>query len=333
VVVEVCGTSPALQREPSTPVRPAGLHKLLNPEGSSHLSSQARNKTASAPLIPALPQSPQIAGKAMLSSTPAVALLVLSAITLTGYDSAAAETIPCESVLPGHKMTASPTKKYTFVDGRSILGKTYDVGGCGPTAGYLTGTAYQTNYTFMSYNSPVTSPACLVKKSGDKGIYDSFQAVVMEAHGFQWTPKFSVDDIDALPTTAKYQGEVDTWRESALAFGVSKGKVAYPSLAFSSGTMLKQKTYTITAAALAEMGLGALGELDVVGSEFNEDKPFYNCPFSDAATSSRCRMTVAFAEPIDKLVILYGAAHKVRFSAASSLAHGCESWSLTGRTF
>jgi hypothetical protein len=247
----------------------------------------------------------------MSSATPAAALLLVGALVLAGYDSAAAETIPCENVLPGHKMTGSPSHKHTFMDGRTMTGRTYNVGGCGPTAEYPTGKEYQTNYTFMSYNSPVTSPACLVKKDGDKGVYDSFQGVVIEANGFRWTPKLSVDDIDALPTTVKYGGEVDGWRESALVFGVAKGKVVYPSLALSSGTMLKQKTYVVKRAALAEMGLGALGDLQVVGSEFNEDKPFYNCPFSDAAMSSRCRMTVEFTEPINKLVILYGAAHKV----------------------
>jgi hypothetical protein len=256
----------------------------------------------------------------MFSSAPAAALLLLSAVAFTGYDSAAAETIPCENVLPGHKMTGSPSHKHTFMDGRAMTGKTYNVGGCGPTADYPTGREYQTNYTFMSYNSPVSSPACLVKKNGDKGVYDSFQGVVIEAKGFQWMPKLSVDDIDALPTTVKYDREIDAWRESALVFGVSKGKPVYPSLAFSSGTMLKQKTYTVKRAALAEMDLGALGDLDVVGSEFNEDKPFYNCPFSDAAMSSRCRMTVEFAEPIDKLVILYGAAHKVCSPAACRAA-------------
>jgi hypothetical protein len=134
--------------------------------------------------------------------------------------------------------------------------------------------------------------------------------MVFEALGYKWTPELSVDDIDALPTTLTYQGRIDAWRESGLVFGIADGKVVYPELSFSHGTFLKRKTYKITQSSLTEIGLGELGEIEVVGSEFADDKPLFNCPFEAAGVASRCRMSVKFLEPVNKVVVLYAAAQK-----------------------
>ncbi len=277
--------------------------------------------------------------------------------------SARAETMPCEGHLPAHKMTSTGGGTHKFVDGRRMVGKAHSVGGCGTYDRFKTGGAYEGNYTFLSYHSAGSSDACLVKQQGGRRIYDSFQGTVIEADGYKWTPKFSVDDIDALPTTKSAQmsekqpvrqsekqpvrqsenklerqsenksgrqlenkseqksspsssrspptsAEYDTWRESAVVFGIADGLVVYPKVSFASGTVLAKKEYLITADALAEMGINGLGDVTANGAEFSENKLLYNCPFADASTESRCRMSIEFTTPISKLVILYAAAQK-----------------------
>lgn len=139
---------------------------------------------------------------------------------------------------------------------------------------------------------------------------DSFQAIVVESNGYAFTPELFVDDIDALETDNFFQGQLDAWRESAVVFGVANGKVVQPTLSFIPSTKLERQMFTVPQAALAEMGLGALGEVNVEGSEFKESLPPHNCPFAAENEDSECRMGVKFEQPIEKLAILYAATHK-----------------------
>ncbi len=181
------------------------------------------------------------------------------AVVSVAFAVAASQAVPCENFLPGHRVLSRQGKTHTFVDGRRMKGKVYNVGGCGETATFPTGTGYAQNYTLMSYNSPHADPTCITKKQGGQDVFDSFQASVVEAVGYKWTPTLNVEDIDSLPSTTKLSnGEFDTWREAAAVFGVSDGKLVLPTLNYSSGTFLKSKMYKVPTSALDQIGLETL---------------------------------------------------------------------------
>jgi hypothetical protein len=157
----------------------------------------------------------------------------------------------------------------------------------------------------------VSNQECIDKKANDgTGVYDSFQGIVVESNGYQFQPELFVDDIDALETNNTYRGQLDAWRESSIVFGMSNGAVVHPVLSFTPGTMLQRQAFTIPAQAMAELGFGAFGEVNVNGAQFNDRLPPHNCPFAAEDVASECRMQVKFEEPIDKLLILYAATHK-----------------------
>lgn len=240
-----------------------------------------------------------------------VHLLVLIGSFLALLASVSGEVKPCQVVLPINEMTSRTDGLYTFMDGRQLKGTVHHVGGCKPQQNFPTGTAYQTNFTMLSYDASVSSPECIDKKATDgSGIYDSFQGIIVEANGFEFQPDLFVDDIDSLDTNNTFQGSIDTWKESSIVFGVSNGVVVHPTLGFQSDTLLVHQSYTVPAASMAELGLGALGEITVNGGEFDDSLPPHNCPFGPEEVQSRCRMMVKFEKPIEKLVILYAATHK-----------------------
>lgn len=107
-----------------------------------------------------------------------------------------------------------------------------------------------------------------------------------------------------------FQGQLDSWRESSIVFGIANGAVVQPKVSFISSTKLQRQMFTIPQAALAQMELGALGEINVEGSQFSDSLPPHNCPFAAENEESACRMNVKFESPIEKLVILYAATHK-----------------------
>lgn len=138
--------------------------------------------------------------------------------------------------------------------------------------------------------------------------------MVYEAEGYKWSPTVNIDDIDSY--------EVDSGgavRDSSVVFGITDGRAVLPQLYFSNDTVLKRTQYQITRESLAEMGLGALGNIEVPGSEFSEDIPVFNCPLSSAGPTSRCRMSATFSEPISKLVILYAPAQKIATEQAAAV--------------
>jgi hypothetical protein len=196
-----------------------------------------------------------------------VTIAAFLAVLALHCDGAAAESMPCQSFLPSHKPVGG-SKTHTFLDGRQMNGETFNVGGYGYASGYPTGREFPGNCTFVSYDSPILESARVVEASGNKGIYSSYQGMFRLLHYSpdlyritylqSWTsagafactkflsssdgplklsdtrgPELSVDDIDALPTTRMYQGRIDAWRESGLAFGATDGKVVFPELAFS----------------------------------------------------------------------------------------------------
>lgn len=141
-------------------------------------------------------------------------------------------------------------------------------------------------------------------------IIDSFQAIVVEPNGFTIQPDLFVDDIDALETKNTFRGQLDSWRESSVVFGVAKGVIVHPELSLIDETLLERQSFTVPQTAMAELGLASLGEINVNGAQFSDTAPPHNCPFAPADTDSACRMKVKFGQPIEKLVILYAATHK-----------------------
>lgn len=91
-------------------------------------------------------------------------------------------------------------------------------------------------------------------------------------------PELYVDDIDSLETSNIFQGQLDSWKESSLVFGVANGQFVQPLLSRTSDTMLVEASYTVPAAATNELGLGFLGEITVTGAEFDTNLPPHNCP-------------------------------------------------------
>lgn len=260
-----------------------------------------------------------------------VHLLFLTASIAAAFLVVYGKIQPCQVVLPIAEMTSKADGLYTFMDGRQLKGTVHHVGGCKPQANFPTGRPYKTNFTMLSYDAGVSSDECIEKKENDgSGIYDSFQGIVVEANGFDFQPEMYVDDIDALETKNIFDGELDSWKESALVFGVSNGVLVHPILSFQTDTLLVHQAYTIPNDAMEELGLGNLGEITVNGAEFDENLPPKNCPFGPEEQESQCRMMVKFGQPIEKLVILYAATHKanqdtnaVMFASSLKLPCSC----------
>jgi hypothetical protein len=139
---------------------------------------------------------------------------------------------------------------------------------------------------------------------------DSFQAIIVESNGFTFQPDLFVDDIDALETRNKYQGRLDAWRESSIVFGILNGAIVHPDQSLTNDTLLDRHDFTVPQSAMAEMGLGSFGEINVQGAQFSDTAAPHNCPFAPADVESSCRMKIKFKNPIEKLVILYAATHK-----------------------
>jgi hypothetical protein len=112
-----------------------------------------------------------------MASFHSVVIAAFLTVLALNYDDAAGESMPCESFLPGHKLV-SGSKTHTFLDGRQMKGDAFQVGGCGYASNYPTGSEFSGNYTFASYDSPISQSACLVETSGDKGIYSSYQGAL-----------------------------------------------------------------------------------------------------------------------------------------------------------
>jgi hypothetical protein len=212
-----------------------------------------------------------------------VAFAVLSSRCCAESLQQAKEAASCEEYLPIWKIATAPSNTYRFSDDREIRADAYSVGRCGQYASYPTGSQFTGNYTLMYVGRaaprtvrngleartflPTYSPAlpfscalprghsakysnaqCLVRNS----VYSSFQGIVVRANGFEFDAnRIDLDDIDSLVNVP----ESEAWKETMAVFAYKGGRLIAPMVTLHEGTLLMPKQYTVTAAAMKEMGL------------------------------------------------------------------------------
>lgn len=142
----------------------------------------------------------------------------------------------------GHQVLSAPGGVLTLRDGRQVRASIIDVGGCTTRTNWVTGKAHRdtsSNYTTSSRGttqSRDSASECVtgVPTKAGAANYTSFQAVVFEANGFQFTPSFVLEDVDAQGDAANPS---EGWRETMSSLGAAGGKLVYPQLSMAEGAL------------------------------------------------------------------------------------------------
>lgn len=215
----------------------------------------------------------------------------------------------CTKYVAGHEVIQSPNSVYAFDDEgglREIQGIAYSIGSCKSNSRLPTGAQYVGNFTFIGHTSEVSTSECLIKKDGERLIYDSVQAIVFTTNGWTFTPVVDLDDIDAQSSMSSEDG----WKESMAVFGISNGTVVQPVTKLYNDTLLEIKEYVVPASATKDMDLD-IGQVSATGAQYGSTTEMFNCPFGrQYPQSARCRMTVSFDQRIDTLVLMYALAQR-----------------------
>lgn len=215
-----------------------------------------------------------------------------------------AESSQCSTFLTIHEIMGLEGGVMTIDDEaglRQVKVSTFEIGACGTSPTYSSGSQFSKNFTLLGLRSPLGSGFCLTKYISEKLVMESMQAVVVETNGWLLEPQsVHLDDIDSQLNVPLNEA----WMESAAAFAVVSGEIVLPKVQFSGSTLLSAKEFLIPKDAMTTMGL-RLEEAMVPGAEFS-GKELFNCPFADTSPDAeRCRMTISFEKPVDTMVFLY----------------------------
>lgn len=223
----------------------------------------------------------------------------------------------CTKYIAGHEIIQAPDSIHVFEDEgglREIQGLTYDIGKCTPNSRLMTGAQYVGNFTFIGHTNDISTDECVIRKDGERFIYESFQAIVFTLNGWDFKPRVNLDDIDSQQNTSSSNG----WKESMAAFGISNGKVVQPLTELYNNTLLEVKEYTVPASATKAMDLD-IGEVVATGAQYGSATEMVNCPFGQQyEQSKRCRLSVTFSERIDTLVIMYALLQKSKSDSSAA---------------
>lgn len=135
--------------------------------------------------------------------------------------------------------------------------------------------------------------------------FESFVAIIVKADGFLFQPAnlnaFDIDNqvhrtINDVPTTL-------SCTDTVAVFGLRGTSLINPLVVGGSGQLLQ--AYSVSAAAMTEMGLGAAGALSNIGGGQMTSSQSVACGL-DPASRAPCSLTFTFGSPIDTLVLLYG---------------------------
>ena len=181
------------------------------------------------------------------------------------------------------------------------------------------------------HSHPYNGPNCLVKDLGRSNVYDSIQAIVVEANGWEMTPnQIYLDDIDSQIGTRPGRA----WRESASVFGFRGNQLVLPTVTLPAGSLLRAEFYTFPASTFAQIGMGGKPTVRVPGARFAPANPnqLFNCPDDPRKpAATKCRSDNSFSTPVDTLVFAYGAAtkspndpHAVGFLSEIHIPGGCQ---------
>lgn len=214
----------------------------------------------------------------------------------------------CRKYVAVHSIIQSPNMVQTFDDEggfREIKAHTYDINGCNPHERLKTGHQYVGNYTFIGHSSNTSTNDCVVENSDGKMIFRSFQAVEVSVNGWKFSPEFDIDDVDAQINAT----EEDAWKESVAVLGMDDDNIVTPTIKLHNSTILKTTDVMVPKAATDAMGL-TVGEVVVTGVEYAATE-LVNCPFGrDNELSKKCRVSVRFTAPVDKVIIMYALSQK-----------------------
>lgn len=234
----------------------------------------------------------------------------------------------------GHQVLSAAGDLLTLRDGRQVRARIVDVDGCTTRPNWVTGRAYPdaaSNHTTMSRGTTDAADhasECVTGVPTGAGVasYTSFQAVVLEANGFRFTPSFVLEDIDAQVDAAD---PADGWRETMTSLGAAGGQLVLPQLSTAQGALVGVRRFAMPPASLTAVGLPAEAGLLIDGAAYLAEKPT-NCPFLQDSTG-RCKAFVKYTEPVDKLVIVYAVTQRSRtdpksvaFFSELTLTCGCQ---------
>lgn len=214
----------------------------------------------------------------------------------------------CKKYIAIHSIIQSPNQVHTFDDEggfREIKARTYNINGCNPHERLATGHQYVGNYTFIGHSSNTSTDDCVVQSREGKTVYTSFQAVEVSVNGWKFSPEFDIDDIDSQVNVT----EEDAWKESVAVLGIDESNIVTPTIKLHENTVLRTIDITVPKEAGDTMGLD-VGEVVSTGVEYAAAKLF-NCPFGrDNEESKKCRVSVRFTAPVDKVIIMYALSQK-----------------------
>lgn len=214
----------------------------------------------------------------------------------------------CKKYVAVHNIIVSPNQVHTFDDEggfREIKARTFSINGCNPHERLATGHQYVGNFTFIGHSSNISSDDCVVERRDEKTIFKSFQAVEVSVNGWKFSPEFDIDDVDSQVNVT----EEDAWKESVAVLGVDETNIVTPTIKLHDNTVLRTTDIIIPKDATDEMGLN-VGEVLSTGVEYASTKLF-NCPFGrDNEESKKCRVSVQFTAPVDKVIIMYALSQK-----------------------
>lgn len=135
--------------------------------------------------------------------------------------------------------------------------------------------------------------------------FESFVAVIIEADGFLFQPA-NLNAFDVDNQVHRTVGNVPTsssCTETVAVFGARDNSLINPLVVGGTGQLLQ--AYSVSASAMTDIGLGAIGALPNIGGGQMTSSQSVACAL-DPASRGPCSLTFTFGMPIDTLVILYG---------------------------
>lgn len=174
----------------------------------------------------------------------------------------------------GHQVLSAPGGVLTLSDDRQVRARIIDVGGCTTRPNWVTGKAHRdtsSNYTTMSRGTTDAADSARECVTGvptemaGAASYTSFQAVVIEANGFLFTPSLVLEDIDAQDNAAD---AADGWRETMSSLGAAGGRLVHPQLSTAAAALVGVRRFGMPAESLKAVGLPAVSGLTIDGAAF-----------------------------------------------------------------
>lgn len=161
----------------------------------------------------------------------------------------------------------------TLLDGGQLRARIVDVECCTTRPNWVTSRAYPdaaSNHTTMGRSTTDgrgRDSECVTGVPSEAGAasYTPFQAVVLSADGFLFTPSFVLEDMDAqVDASDPSRG----CRETMTSLGAGDGQLVFPQLSTTLGALVGVRRFAMPPALLTAVGLPAVSGLSIDGPDY-----------------------------------------------------------------